>query len=163
VKAITVRQPWAWAIIHAGKDVENRSRNVAGDYRGPLAIHSSGRKSDDPQYVRDAVDRMADRGLPRKDDITDLSTFIGDGSPLLVGCVLGVADLIAVHTFHECQTYRGGGVTQCCSPWGDALDMDGRYMWHLVLANPRPLRLPLQIPGHLGLWELPDHLLNGRW
>lgn len=24
--ALSVRQPWAWAIIHAGKDIENRSR-----------------------------------------------------------------------------------------------------------------------------------------
>lgn len=23
--ALSVRQPWAWAIIHAGKDIENRS------------------------------------------------------------------------------------------------------------------------------------------
>jgi len=24
--ALSVRQPWAWAIIHAGKPVENRSK-----------------------------------------------------------------------------------------------------------------------------------------
>jgi hypothetical protein len=24
MKALSIRQPWAWAIIHAGKDVENR-------------------------------------------------------------------------------------------------------------------------------------------
>ena len=24
-QAFSVRQPWAWAILHAGKDVENRS------------------------------------------------------------------------------------------------------------------------------------------
>lgn len=23
--ALSVRQPWAWAIIHAGKDIENRT------------------------------------------------------------------------------------------------------------------------------------------
>lgn len=28
--AISVRQPWAWAILHAGKDVENR--NIAGPW-----------------------------------------------------------------------------------------------------------------------------------
>lgn len=27
-QAITVRQPWAWAIMEAGKDVENRSRRL---------------------------------------------------------------------------------------------------------------------------------------
>jgi hypothetical protein len=38
MKAITVRQPWAWAIIHAGKDIENRSWNT--NLRGRIAIHA---------------------------------------------------------------------------------------------------------------------------
>jgi hypothetical protein len=25
VRVLTVRQPWAWAIIHGGKDAENRN------------------------------------------------------------------------------------------------------------------------------------------
>jgi len=41
--AISVRQPWAWAILHAGKDVENRSR--AGPFRRAVGqrvlIHAS--------------------------------------------------------------------------------------------------------------------------
>ena len=36
--ALTVRQPWAHAIIYFGKDVENRSWPTP--YRGPLAIHA---------------------------------------------------------------------------------------------------------------------------
>ena len=24
MKALSIRQPWAWAILHAGKDIENR-------------------------------------------------------------------------------------------------------------------------------------------
>jgi hypothetical protein len=38
VKALTMRQPWAWATIYGGKDVENRRRRTA--YRGPLLIHA---------------------------------------------------------------------------------------------------------------------------
>lgn len=41
IRILTVRQPWAWAIIHGGKDVENRVRNIAGAYRGPIAIHAA--------------------------------------------------------------------------------------------------------------------------
>jgi hypothetical protein len=41
--ALSVRQPWAWAIIHAGKALENRSvaavRYMTG--RGRIAIHAS--------------------------------------------------------------------------------------------------------------------------
>jgi hypothetical protein len=39
VKALSIRQPWAWLILHAGKDVENRTR--ASWHRGPLLIHAS--------------------------------------------------------------------------------------------------------------------------
>jgi hypothetical protein len=39
MKALSIKQPWAWAILYAGKTVENRSR--ATSYRGPLAIHAS--------------------------------------------------------------------------------------------------------------------------
>jgi hypothetical protein len=36
--ALTVRQPWAWAIVAGYKDVENRSRRT--NFRGPLLIHA---------------------------------------------------------------------------------------------------------------------------
>lgn len=38
LKAITVRQPWAWAIVMGYKDVENRRRRI--DRRGSLLIHA---------------------------------------------------------------------------------------------------------------------------
>ena len=41
LRVLTVRQPYAWAIIHGGKDIENRTRNIAGSYRGPVAIHAA--------------------------------------------------------------------------------------------------------------------------
>lgn len=39
MKALSVKQPWAWAIIHAGKDIENRPRPT--NIRQPIAIHAS--------------------------------------------------------------------------------------------------------------------------
>ncbi|WP_155960585.1 ASCH domain-containing protein [Fischerella sp. PCC 9605] len=39
MKAISLKAPWAWAIFHAGKDVENRSWKT--EYRGSLLIHVS--------------------------------------------------------------------------------------------------------------------------
>ncbi len=39
MKAITLRQPWAWAIINAGKDIENR--NWKTHFRGKVAIHAA--------------------------------------------------------------------------------------------------------------------------
>lgn len=42
--ALSVRQPWAWAIIHAGKDVENRSWQAVNHglrIRGRIAVHAA--------------------------------------------------------------------------------------------------------------------------
>lgn len=43
--ALSVRQPWAWAIIHAGKDCENRGpmmlRHLPKPIERPIAIHAA--------------------------------------------------------------------------------------------------------------------------
>ena len=44
MKALSVRQPFAWAIIYGGKDVENRS--WATRYRGPVLVHAGMRWHD---------------------------------------------------------------------------------------------------------------------
>lgn len=50
MKALTVRQPWAWAIVMGYKDIENRTRPT--NHRGRLLVHAA--KSLDPdgfQYL----------------------------------------------------------------------------------------------------------------
>ncbi|MGB0775348.1 MAG: ASCH domain-containing protein [Akkermansiaceae bacterium] len=39
MKALSIKQPWAWAIVHVGKNIENRSRRT--HYRGTVAVHAS--------------------------------------------------------------------------------------------------------------------------
>lgn len=41
-RVLSVRPPWAWSILFAGKDIENRSWETP--YRGPILIHASSRK-----------------------------------------------------------------------------------------------------------------------
>lgn len=65
-RALSVRQPWAWAIIHAGKDVENRSKGFFGlkrfsSFLGAVAIHAAKGMTQD-EY-RDAAEFMAARGV----------------------------------------------------------------------------------------------------
>lgn len=38
MKAITILQPWAWVILNANKDIENRVWKT--EYRGPILIHA---------------------------------------------------------------------------------------------------------------------------
>ena len=39
MKALSIRQPWAWLILHAGKDIENREWPTR--FRGRVLIHAS--------------------------------------------------------------------------------------------------------------------------
>lgn len=39
MKAISIKQPFAWLIVNGIKDIENRTWKT--DYRGPLLIHAS--------------------------------------------------------------------------------------------------------------------------
>ena len=46
--AISVRQPWAWAMLFAGKDRENRSWNLPEKFRNtPALLHASQRLDSD--------------------------------------------------------------------------------------------------------------------
>ena len=47
MKALSIMQPWAWAICEAGKDVENRTWST--NYRGFFLIHA-GLKIDDDAF-----------------------------------------------------------------------------------------------------------------
>jgi len=128
VKALSIRQPWAWAICH-GKDIENRSRGTR--YRGLLAIHAS--KS--PPYARDLDDPLvlmtiAEHGL--------------DDPSSAQGAIVAVATLTGCHN-EATEEPRAS-----CSPWAQ------RDACHWQLANVRPLPEPVPCKGMLGLWRLPE-------
>jgi hypothetical protein len=58
-RALTVKAPWAWAIVHAGKNIENRSWTTK--YRGRIYIHAG--MSDCPED-RDEVESIIGREVP---------------------------------------------------------------------------------------------------
>lgn len=134
-----MRQPWGWALGY-GKSPENRSTNIAGDYRGPLAIHSSAPKSKagDRAYVDEALASSYADWASLKDRMTW-------EVPLVMGAVLSVVELVSVHHASD----HGENEADVCSPWA----MPGQ--WHLVVENPRPLAVPVPAKGRLGLWT-PD-------
>lgn len=158
MRAITVRQPWAWAIVHGGKDVENRSRNIAGAYRGLVAIHAgltidldavdslTFRQAWHREFMPETLNPDGGGYLPSLSDVAE-----GDDEALPIGAIIGVIDLTDVHwSGMECSR----GNIPCheyglCSPWSQA------YHHHLVTANPRPLTRPVPARGRLGLWTLP--------
>ena len=72
MKALGIRQPYAWLIVQGIKDVENRSRQT--HLRGPLVIHAS--KS---VYV---------------EDFEEVAEYRVDPETIPFGALVGVVDVV---------------------------------------------------------------------
>jgi ASCH domain len=109
-KALSVRQPWAYAILRGGKSIENRSWPT--EFRGPIALHAG--RSMEPQAVTDFFKFIEARNLG--------GTWI---SPKIVadlpkGAIVGLVDIV------DC-------VRTSNSPW-----FEGPYGF--LLANPQSIK-----------------------
>lgn len=153
MKALTVKQPWAWAIVHGGKTIENRA--TRWHYRGPLAIHAGMSLDragcDDARIITSYTD--AYRRNPQGVCENPWSRQPPGRRSGHFGAILGVVDLIDVHP--AIRTDDG-----CCQPWGDTLTSGYGQpgVMHLVLTNARPID-PIPCRGRLGLWTPPPDLL----
>lgn len=115
MKALTVQQPWAWAIIHGGKNTENRTQSWR--YRGPLAIHAGARWSEhgctDERVLRAytaalGFDHWDGRWGGQSYGPID-PTYDTDREILDLSAIIGVVDLV------DCHPDAG-----CCRPWGES-------------------------------------------
>lgn len=120
--ALSVRQPWAWAIIHAGKDIENRGvtferkRGYAGLKRR-IAIHASSGMTR-KEYL-EAADFMA-----------TLKIQCPNPADLVRGAIVGSVQIVDVTRRHRSPWFFG--------PLG------------LVLVAAEPLADPIPCKGQLG-------------
>ena len=90
VKALSIRQPYAWLICKGYKDVENR--NWTTSFRGRIYIHAGVSKV----YLKDAADsRLTGSQTDKYADIKNTLTF---------GAIIGEVNII------DC-------VTESSSPW----------------------------------------------
>ena len=128
IRAITIQQPWASAIVFGPKWVENRGRMWP---LGHYLIHAGKAWDDDAGHDPVCCEWMAMYGSGR--DV---------GYPS--GCVIGVARVT------DCHRAVGG----CCeSPWGWIPDPEETERnFHLVLNDVRPLTEPVPCRGALGPW-----------
>lgn len=140
MKCLSGRQPWWWAILHAGKRIENRRWNT--HYRGPILLHAA--KGCTPREYREGLDWMFNSignnfayHIPRLEEMQR-------------GGIVGrarVVDVIPV-----------GGLPATFAPPG--IDM----RWHMpeqfgfVLEDVEPLPF-LPCNGALGLWEFDERRL----
>ena len=85
MKALSIRQPWAWMILHAGKDIENRIWPTR--IRGRVLVHAS--KGMTPSEWMNAWD-FADMDMElgdRKPDLRSIERGGIVGSVEIVDCV----------------------------------------------------------------------------
>lgn len=79
ILVLSVKSPWAYAILHGGKDYENRK--WATKYRGRLFIHATA------LYSRAEVEECEDLLRRSLADVT-----------LRTGCIMGTVDLLDIVT-----------------------------------------------------------------
>ena len=128
--ALSIRQPWAWAIVAAGKDVENRSR--ATPHRGPLFVHAS-KTLHGPTWRRDAralVGILASLGGKR------IALRVPEPEDLPFGAFVGVCEVVGCEKTPQLTP----------NPWADPQ----WFGW--ALSGARALAAPIPASGALGLW-----------
>jgi len=134
VRALSVRQPWAWAIARGHKPILNCAS--ATGYRGRVAIYASYRVD------LDCVENHLVR-------VVTSATWDPADPVAAIGGIVAVVSLEGV-----CTAAVAGG--RCpCGEWADP----GAYHWRL--ADPQPLRWPVLAIGQAGLWELASEVAAG--
>jgi hypothetical protein len=83
MKGISIRQPWAWAILHAGKDIENRGRRWS--LRGRVAVHASATMTRDEILAIDDIASLTGLRVPIVAD------FRACG---LLGAMIGTVEIV---------------------------------------------------------------------
>lgn len=127
MKTVSVRQPWAWAILRGCMDVLNRTKRPR--YRGPIFLHAP-----PLQFDGCGVDDMLMIESERRPGIANdipLPFF----NHLPSGGIIGKVEII------DC-------VTESDSPW-----FAGPF--GLVLANPVTFPDPIPCTGAFGVYEPP--------
>ena len=126
--AISIRQPWVWAIFNLGKDIENRSWSTR--FRGRVLIHAA--KGMTADEFDDACDLFDDVTAPDAQGFMQRRARISDEA--MRGGIVGSVEIV------DC-------VQASASPW-----FFGRYGF--VLRDPQ--RLPFTpCRGKLGFF-LPE-------
>ena len=127
MKALSIRQPWAWLIVNGFKDVENRGWKTS--HRGPLLIHAS-----------QSMDWGAFGSLPK-----DVALKIPAAKDLPRGGIVGSVDLFAcvVQGQYESEWFTGdyGFVLKDPVPY-DLIPMKGQLgIFSVELAHMRLMKL----------------------
>lgn len=132
MKALSIRQPWAWLIAHGIKTVENRTWKT--EFRGRFFIHAS-EKFDMTGKNYAEFKRELEQGA--REDGIDLTLPVSP-SDFEKGGIVGAVDLV------DC-------VTECEDEYDCLWHVPGNYAFLLDNAEPLPFR-PMK--GKLHFFEI---------
>ncbi|MCP4571454.1 MAG: hypothetical protein GY838_03810 [bacterium] len=137
MKCLTIRQPWAWAIVYAGKFVENRTWSTW--YRGPLLIHA-GLNTETFAADREWLHEHAHVGA--------------DDGCFAFGAIVGVAQLL------DCcrPRYAADAFPGHVDPGKLATYAHGPICW--CLDNRRAFATPIPYRGQQGLFDVPEDVVR---
>lgn len=138
MRALTVRQPYADAIAHGAKPVENRTKPLPAKYVGvPLLLHAA----KDPHATRvTAADLAEFTGV-------DVTAWTDTRSAIL-----------AVIRFRGSHKAPDDGAW-CCRPWGQVTTRVQPVVWHWEIDQVIRLNEPVPASGALGFWTPNDDVL----
>jgi hypothetical protein len=171
--ALSLLQPWPWAIFEAGKRLENRSQKGGGlpmvcRHRGPLWLHAS--KREPKWYWEESCRDMLEAGL------VSLPGFDADGLPELPGrggvargAIVGRCVVVGhVSAQRVPKTASNGRARIEMNIHASVGDVAGGWQWHrerqqrlwwgegyaLILTKVHKLRTPVPCKGSQGLWRV---------
>jgi hypothetical protein len=154
-RCLSVSQPFAHLIVHGAggyfKKIENRSKPFA--WRGRLWIHAS--KTGGPERAAKALAFLVAMAKHIKANKLARALETVRADSLAFGAVLGSV------TLADCREYNPDEDDICdVFPDDDGSDFWAEGPHCLVLTDPRPLAVPFECKGALGLWLPPDGLLE---
>lgn len=124
MRALTVKPPWSHAIMHMGKDCENRSWSTP--FRARIVIHAG-------------VSTQEYHSIDRAEWLEEFGYKMPPKSEMIFGAGLGTVEI------YDCVELEEAIERFPDNPW-----LAGPYCW--LLRNPKLFKEPISEKGLLGLW-----------
>lgn len=145
MKALTLTAAWAWAVAHAGKDVENRKTRCPSILGKRIAIHAGAMPGTVAEFKRRGDDHRAIWQLAGKIAGTGLMG-VDYGAVVAVATVIG---WVEGRTVISAPDYEAEAV---CHDGAESRWFQGPIGW--LLHDVRTLAEPIPMRGRQGLWNV---------
>jgi hypothetical protein len=139
VRALTIRQPYADAIAHGPKRIENRPKPLPVKYISvPVLLHAA------KAHHASGITAI------------DLAQITGARTHTWPGTRSAIIAVIRFGGFHLADN----NAHWCCRPWGQVATRVQPEVWHWEIREVTPLDEPVPASGALGFWTPDDDVLD---